>query len=501
MTRWMSLQLPFLPIERLTLAMPGLDRAPFALLSREGERDVVVASSAAARKCGVKPGLPAAAARALCAGLEIRRHEPDEDRRLLERLAVIAQQFTPDVCLDGASGLFLEVGRTARRFGGEGSLAERVRALCTGLGHHPRLGIASTSRAARALARAGGAAIAIAPGDDPRPALVGLPWRVLSPPDTVADAFIALGLETVGDVLRLPWSGIAARCGDDFLRELQCLVGERDEPLVRVRPVDLFAERFEFWQPTDDSSRIIFVAKRLFDLAEAHLAVRNQGLATIELDLIQSDDGSVLHLALRPGVPTRDARVLVRLLGHRLEREALRSPVEEIRLWFDETVPLPERQGLLFDEAPAFREDDEALALKDRLAVRLGEDRVNAPLLLDDHRPERAFRWRKHGEAVDLRSPAAVACAPPGRRPLELHASPQRVMVGSDASGRPLAILEGSQRGPLRVVRGPERIESGWWDGQDVRRLYFEVETPLGIRLWVFRDQHTGTWHQHGTFQ
>jgi protein ImuB len=38
-----------------------------------------------------------------------------------------------------------------------------------------------------------------------------------------------------------------------------------------------------------------------------------------------------------------------------------------------------------------------------------------------------------------------------------------------------------------RILTGPERIESGWWDGGDVRRDYYMVETGDGQRAWVFR--------------
>ena len=38
----------------------------------------------------------------------------------------------------------------------------------------------------------------------------------------------------------------------------------------------------------------------------------------------------------------------------------------------------------------------------------------------------------------------------------------------------------------LTVLAGPERIESGWWDGQDVRRDYYLVETSQGQRAWAY---------------
>ena len=51
---------------------------------------------------------------------------------------------------------------------------------------------------------------------------------------------------------------------------------------------------------------------------------------------------------------------------------------------------------------------------------------------------------------------------------------------------------------------GPERIESGWWDGGDVRRDYFVAESPQGETMWIYRDHRygidDGEWFLHGIF-
>jgi protein ImuB len=51
---------------------------------------------------------------------------------------------------------------------------------------------------------------------------------------------------------------------------------------------------------------------------------------------------------------------------------------------------------------------------------------------------------------------------------------------------------------------GPERIESGWWDDDDVRRDYFIAETARGEIVWLYRDHRygidDGEWFLHGLF-
>ena len=42
-------------------------------------------------------------------------------------------------------------------------------------------------------------------------------------------------------------------------------------------------------------------------------------------------------------------------------------------------------------------------------------------------------------------------------------------------------------RGPEpRILAGPERLETGWWDGGEVCRDYYVVETVQGQRAWAF---------------
>jgi protein ImuB len=72
------------------------------------------------------------------------------------------------------------------------------------------------------------------------------------------------------------------------------------------------------------------------------------------------------------------------------------------------------------------------------------------------------------------------------------------------AEPRPLPALRGAPRlrgRPLELVAGPERIESGWWDGDDVARDYYLARAADGARLWVFRTRRRpAAWFVHGLF-
>ena len=59
-------------------------------------------------------------------------------------------------------------------------------------------------------------------------------------------------------------------------------------------------------------------------------------------------------------------------------------------------------------------------------------------------------------------------------------------------------------QGALSLLAGPERIESGWWDGKDAKRDYFVAQNPEQSLLWIFRDRPAqsaaGSWYLHGIF-
>ncbi len=51
-----------------------------------------------------------------------------------------------------------------------------------------------------------------------------------------------------------------------------------------------------------------------------------------------------------------------------------------------------------------------------------------------------------------------------------------------------------------QLLQGPERIESGWWDGKGVARDYYIARQAQGARLWVYQERQTGHWYLHGVF-
>ena len=83
-----------------------------------------------------------------------------------------------------------------------------------------------------------------------------------------------------------------------------------------------------------------------------------------------------------------------------------------------------------------------------------------------------------------------------GTRPLWLLREPRRLEAAPDGSGYP---CDDGQR--LDLLAGPERIETGWWEGDDIERDYYIAADAEGARLWIFRERGgSQRWFLHGYF-
>ena len=67
--------------------------------------------------------------------------------------------------------------------------------------------------------------------------------------------------------------------------------------------------------------------------------------------------------------------------------------------------------------------------------------------------------------------------------------------------GPPLRFRWRQEEHTIRWSWGPERIETGWWREQHVRRDYYRVETAAGSWFWLFRRREDGHWFVHGVFE
>ena len=428
----------------------------------------------------MRPGMTLSAAWALAPWLSVHPRDEQAEQRALTGLAVWAGQFTPGVVLVPPQGLLLEVAGSLRLFGTPERLTEIVHQGVQALGYQVSIACAPTPRAACWLARSGSECRVtnLAALGEP---LSAVPLYVLELDPEVLETLRWIGVHTVGDCLRLPRAGLARRCGAQLPDLLERALGRRPDPQTLFVPPAQFHAALELPAEVEETEALLFAAHRLLGELSGFLLARQGGIQQLTFALVHRDR-SPTRLRLGLVAPTRELQHLSGLLHERLLHTALPAPVRAIGLRVARIQALAGRNLPLFGDDP--HQSTSGQALLERLQARLGTAAVHGVLPVSEHRPERAWRHCVPGEQAAADGAAA--------RPLWLLAQP-----------RPLPLYQEQPclEGPLRLLAGPERIESGWWDGEDVQRDYYVAQTPQGARCWIFRERGTpGAWYLHGFF-
>lgn len=462
---WVCLTLPHLAME---LQQPPMSE-PAAITDGSGPRRRLIACNAQARAAEICAGMDVPSALLREPNLRLIERSKTDERRAMRAVACWSLQFTSDVCMDATRWtLWLEAGASLRYFNGLASLWMRMRQGVAALGYTASMGIAPTLEAAALLAQQPQVP-PVLHRRDLRQAIGPVPLAALSIESRVIEQLHTIGLRNLEDLLSVPAAGLARRFGEELPRYLQRLLGECADPRPRHRSPPLYRRRCGFLEPVATLEGLLFPLRRLLQELEGYLRGRDVAIQRLEVRL-RHRNGPGTALQLLTSAPQREALRLFALLREKLERTGLPQPVTELVLLAQEFVPPQITQGDFFDDAAS--RNDNWSTLLDKLRARLGADAVRHLGLRDDHRPENA--WCIAG---DDRALAA----------------------GESCADRPLWLLPPTPISSLPQLLGtPERIEAGWWAGEDSSRDYYLARTPEGARWWLFRETATNCWYLQG---
>jgi protein ImuB len=465
---WVALHFPALSLEIFSRGSATLE--PLAVIEKQGNHSRVIACNPAASTSGVKIGMPISAAQALVGGLVVRGRDWVAEQESLFGIAAWAGRFTPSVSLQPPDGLLLETGSCLRLHRGLDNLLGQVRRGLDEMGYASTIACAITPHGAWLLALAGTQAV-IREAAQLEKALGALPVRLLDQPSEALASLEMVGAYTLGDCLRLPRAGMARRFGPSLLDELDRALGRLPEAREFFVPPPSFERRLELPAQVQEAEALLFAARRLLPELEGYLSLRQAGVQEFELICCHENvPDTVLKLGFVH--PTRAVDRMQLLLRETLGSTRLPAPVHTIVLNARLILPLSASNGDLFQDSA---EAGEGNLLLERLRIRLGKEAVFGISPAADHRPEQAWRPCEAGE--DTGAPANL------QRPLWLLSKPVPC-----------------QDSRLLLKSGPERIESGWWDGMDVARDYYVAQDGHGSRLWVYCDRSSGAWFVHGLF-
>jgi protein ImuB len=481
---WVALEIPSLPLQIAERA--GASSDPLVISEGTTQRPTVACANEAARAAGIREGQAVAAAKALAGDIRVLARDAQSEQETLQRLAAWAGQFTPMVCVD-AQGIVLEVESCLRLFDGHAKLTAAIRRGVRDLGFHATLGVAPTPLAARLFARAEARGMQVRSClvlDDLRERLGDLPLFLLDWPEKTLARLTDLGVLRLRDLLDLPGEGLARRFGPEIVLCLDRLMGRLADPRAPYAPPPRLRSRLELPAEAEGVEALLFPLRRMLAEFEGCLRGRGSGVQRLSLSL-EHGRRRRTRLELDFASPEREADFILSIAREKLGRLALCAPTIALDLRAEALLPYTPRSSAWLPGPKESAIDRGRLI--ERLSARLGKERVFGIAIADDHRPEKGDGFLFGSKRNP--SPFSVIFGP---RPAWLLHRPQRLIT---ENGHP------SFQGRLELQAGPERIEAGWWDGEEVCRDYYVAANPRGETYWIFREHRDRqSWYVHGVF-
>jgi len=449
-----------------------------------------------------------------------------------QRLCLHAQTFTSFVSIEPPNALLLEIKGSLKLFGPLERLHADIDAGWRRLALQAYTATAPSTLAALWLARsgartgnpAGGPPVVIDDLGTLSGRLAGLPIACTAWDTERLQTLRALGVTCMGELLRLPRAGLARRLGVATVRDLDIALGRQFAPRRTFVPRARFRARCDFEEEIENVAYLEKSLEPLIACCAQFLRERQAGVQALRLKLKhRTGTATCMHAGLA-GI-TGERRRLTDVLTQKLGRLELRAPVKGMELISGSLQPLsaasldvfagaagtgsrdtaPQCGGRMPKPTPAGRPQGEGQdgpsQLVERLRARLGEDAVYGVASIPEHRPEAA--WRRVHE-LSLTSVRRM-----GEKMIDRGSGdgmPRPVWLLDAPLAISLPDMQEGHRSGLVLEQGPERIESGWWDGRGVARDYFVARRNCGTRrsqgprLWVFQERRSKRWYVHGVF-
>ena len=517
------IHIPDYPVQAFIRNEPDLRRRPMAILDGTFPLFTVVATNTFARGLGVQIGMTKLQLERFPDLIVRHRSEKQEDSAH-HALIDCANFFTPRVEDTATDTVALDLNGLSQLWGTPRAMAQKLFRAADKLGLEAHIAIASNPDAAIHAAKAEAGITVIAMGDETR-RLESLDLDILAASEEIRASFSRWGLQTFQDLVRLPEIGVVERLGQEGLKLQQMARGETSRPLRILNEKPCFKESIELDDSIDSLEPLTFIFSRLLNQLCQRLEARNRATDALRLSLAlepltleplsmekplkeedagdekdAEDPGTSPHRfvrTIRLPTPTRDSRVLLKLLQLDLDAHRPPRPVIGVTLRAEPAPPRRIQNGLFVPLAPEPEKLELTLA---RIGTIVGNDRIGSPRLLDTHRPD---RFRIQHFTVPTRSKARrLPRNPPTSMALRMFRPPLEATV-EKLGGQLSRIFFSGRSGKITTARGPWSTSGEWWRENPWNREEWDVEVQSGRDRSLYRiyqDQQTHQWFVHATY-
>lgn len=419
-------------------------------------------------------------------------------------------QYTPELTLFDSSSLILNVGASLSLFQGPRALCRRIQASLSTAGMpKAQIGMAPTALGAWILARQ-------KQTKQRRVLQVASLIRLLNPlPTSILPVTLPyhdwlhnLGCTTLIHLVRLPRPGLNQRTSPLIGEYLDAAYGKRMMHLAWYQPPEIFHASRTLEFHTTQVPTLLISAQHLIEQLCGWLQARRLAASALTFSLHHEKGRHACPptcITISLSEPAWHDKKFSLLLREHLQNLQLIAPVIALELHDIQSQTQCVSTNNLFPDQAHYQHQENQLV--DLLQARLGRHNVLQPYPQDTYVPEKNNRWIPYYNPSRTLQPHTTSrqksqseaqsetsrCHP--RRPFWMLEHPVRLSTRND---RPQY-----QGRALQLIRGPERIESGWWmNGHHEQRDYFIAHDHLHCWYWIYRQRDTGNphWFLQGLF-
>jgi protein ImuB len=497
--RFVSLWFRHLMTDWLTLRRPELKDVPFILVTPTRGRVVITAANLLAEAQDVTVGMAAADAKAIIPDLQVIDDMPGQPAKLLKALGEWCIRYSPLIAIDMPNGLILDISGCTHLWGSEKDYLKEIVTRLISKGYNVRGAMADTVGTAWAVARFGRIKPIIEPGQQIN-ALLNLPPAALRLDTLTLERMQKLGFYTIKSFVGLNRSVLRRRFGDDFLLKLDQALGNEDEPLLPLQPIEPYTERLPCLEAIRTATGIEIAIKTLLEKLCYRLQGEGKGMRTAILKGYRVD-GQVIQASIGTNRATHQINHLFKLFELKIPSLEPALGIELFTMEAPKVEDVDPEQEILWSADSCGLEDNGLAELLDRLANKIGAGNIHRYLPQERYWPEQSIKL-----AQSLKEKPTTAWRTDRPRPSLLLSRPERIEAAFlTPDNPPMWFIYKGERHNIKRADDAERIEREWWLDEGPHRDYYAVEDEQGRRYWLFRSGHYDDankpqWYLHGFF-
>lgn len=284
-----------------------------------------------------------------------------------------------------------------------------------------------------------------------------------------------IGVRTYADMCQLPLAELANRVSRFSMNIINELLGKQAARVTFYQPQTRYHDYLELLYEISLTAKLLPVIGLSIDKLSEFLRLRNAHCLQIVMQFFQREHPlrEYNFASIRPIYKTKD---WLDIIGLKLESVKFDSPVYALSLSCQQYEVAEVANDDMFTQKSTHLA---ALTLLSRLQSKLGDKGVKQLHFVGDFRPEYSTKASPINtkKYKNIYSQNSIFADRPGLllpkpQPLSLH---------------------------VQVIKGPERIQTGWWDDKPINRDYYIGQSQDGQQVWIFKTP-TQEWFLHGYF-